>query len=59
MNNARRPRAPPQRAVDGAELGRAIASPGDWSEARGAGPELRDQIEIWVNEGGAGGEADR
>jgi hypothetical protein len=28
------------------------------SNARGAAAELRDQIEIPVNEGGAGGEAD-
>jgi hypothetical protein len=63
MNNARRPRTPPQKPIDRSDRVRARASPGGrlsaLPNARRAALELWNQIEIWVNEGGAGGEVNR
>jgi hypothetical protein len=49
--------------VNGSKPARIGARNADWTapsaDARRLVPELKDQISIWVNEGGAGGEVKR
>lgn len=62
MNNPPRFQAQPRGPVDSSEPVQVVALPPDrpsvLTNARRAASELHDRIELWVNEGGAGGEDD-